>query len=111
MELFSSLVLNIAPGGAANRWLEMVELVRNGYIGELKHMDVWCRNVTYDAGKYHVNPYGSTVEIPIPDDLNYDAWQGPSPMVPYTVDSSAIIASGVVCISILMIIVLNVLGL
>ena len=28
------------------RYRLMVELVRNGYIGELKHIDVWCRNVT-----------------------------------------------------------------
>jgi len=68
------------------RYRQMVELVRNGYIGELKHMDVWCRNVQYDAQNYHVKPYGSTVEVPVPADLNFDAWQGPSPMVPYTVD-------------------------
>jgi len=64
----------------------MVELVRNGYIGELKHMDVWCRNVKYDAANYHVKPYGSTAEVPVPEDLDFDAWQGPSPMVRYTVD-------------------------
>ncbi|MCF7974112.1 MAG: Gfo/Idh/MocA family oxidoreductase [Phycisphaerae bacterium] len=68
------------------RYRQMVELVRNGYIGELKHMDVWCRNVQYDAANYHVKPYGSTIEVPVPDDLDFDAWQGPSPMVPYTVD-------------------------
>ena len=64
----------------------MVQLVRNGYIGELKHIDVWCRNVQFNAESYHAKPYGSTVEIPIPADLNFDAWQGPSPMVPYTAD-------------------------
>jgi len=64
----------------------MVELVRNGYIGELKRMDVWSRNVHHDARKYKVKPYGSTEEVPVPDDLDFDAWQGPSPMVPYTVD-------------------------
>ena len=69
-----------------SRYRQMVELVRNGYIGELKHMDVWCRNVKFDAANYNVKPYGSTVEIPVPDDFDFDAWQGPSPMVPYTVD-------------------------
>jgi len=68
------------------RYRQMVELVRNGYIGELKHIDVWCRNVQYDAKNYHVKPYGSTVEVPVPADLDFDAWQGPSPLVPYTVD-------------------------
>lgn len=64
----------------------MVELVRNGYIGELKRIDVWSRHVKYNQDSYHVKPYGSTVEVPVPDDLDFDAWQGPSPMVPYTVD-------------------------
>lgn len=68
------------------RYRKMVELVRNGYIGQLKHIDVWCRDLTFNAGSYHVKPYGSTVEVPVPDDLDFDAWQGPSPMVPYTVD-------------------------
>jgi len=72
------------------RYRQMVELVRNGYIGELKHMDVWCRNVQFDAANYHVKPYGSTVEVPVPEDLNFDAWQGPSPMVPYTVDRATL---------------------
>ncbi len=65
---------------------KMVELVRNGYIGELKRIDVWSRDVSYNIDKYHVKPYGSTEEVPIPRDLDFDAWQGPSPMVPYTVD-------------------------
>jgi len=68
------------------RYRKMVELVRNGYLGELKRIDVWSRNVHNDVKHYHVKPYGSTVEAPIPDDLDFDAWQGPSPIVPYTVD-------------------------
>ena len=72
------------------RYRQMVELVRNGYIGELKHIDLWCRNVKFDAANYHVKPYGSTVEVPVPDDLNFDAWQGPSPMAPYTVDRTTL---------------------
>ncbi len=65
---------------------KMVELVRNGYIGELKRIDVWCRNVQNDTKQYHVAPYGSTEEVPVPEDLDFNVWQGPSPMVPYTVD-------------------------
>jgi predicted dehydrogenase len=64
----------------------MVELVRNGFIGKVKHIDVWCRNVHNDAAKYKVKPYGSTEVVPVPSDLNFDAWQGPSLMVPYTED-------------------------
>lgn len=64
----------------------MVELVRNGYIGELKRIDVWSRNVLNDTKRYHVAPYGASEEAPVPEDLDYDAWQGPAPLVPYTVD-------------------------
>ena len=71
---------------SAQRYRKMVELVRNGYIGEVKHIDVWCRNVHFDADQYHVKPYGSTVEVPVPEGFDYDAWQGPSDMVPYTID-------------------------
>ena len=65
---------------------KMVELVRNGYIGEVQRIDVWSRNVLNDTNQYHVAPYGSTEEIPVPEDLDFNVWQGPSPMVPYTAD-------------------------
>jgi len=68
------------------RYRLMVELVRNGYIGKLKRIDVWSRDVSFNARSYHVKPYGSTQEVPVPKDLDFDAWQGPSPMVPYTAD-------------------------
>ena len=68
------------------RWRHMVELVRNGYIGKLQRIDVWSRDVSFNANRYHVKPYGSTKEVPVPKDFNFDAWQGPSLLVPYTVD-------------------------
>ena len=68
------------------RYRQMVELVRNGYIGQLKRIDLWCRDVSFNVDQYHVKPYGSAAEIPIPQDLDFDAWVGPSPMVPYTAD-------------------------
>jgi predicted dehydrogenase len=68
------------------RYRKMIELVRNGYIGKLERIDTWCRDVSFNVGSYHVKPYGSTVEIPAPEDLDFDAWMGPSPMVPYTAD-------------------------
>ena len=40
----------------------------------------------YNVDQYAVKPYGSSTEVPVPADLDFDAWQGPSPMVPYTVD-------------------------
>jgi predicted dehydrogenase len=68
------------------RYRQMVQLVRNGYIGELQRIDVWCRDVSNDVNQYAGKPYGSAAELPVPADLDFDTWQGPSPMVPYTAD-------------------------
>jgi predicted dehydrogenase len=68
------------------RYRQMIELVRNGYIGKLQRIDCWSRDVSFNVSEYAVKPYGSTLEIPVPADLDFDAWQGPSPMVPYTAD-------------------------
>ena len=73
-------------GGPKNRYRRMVQLVRNGYIGKLERIDLWCRDVSFDASEYNVKPYGSATEIPVPEGFNYDAWLGPSEMVPYTSD-------------------------
>lgn len=71
---------------SSDRYRRMVQLVRNGYIGQLERMDVWCRDVSFNVLQYHEKPYGSATEAPVPDDLDFDAWMGPSEMVPYTVD-------------------------
>lgn len=68
------------------RYRQMIRLVRNGYIGKLEKMFVWSRGVNWDVDRYHVKPYGSTQEIPVPEDLDFDAWMGPSEMAPYTAD-------------------------
>jgi len=73
-------------GGPNGRYRRMVQLVRNGYIGQLRRIDLWCRDVSFNVGEYHVKPFGSTTEIPVPADLDFDAWMGPSEMVPYTED-------------------------
>ncbi|HEX2972643.1 MAG TPA: Gfo/Idh/MocA family oxidoreductase [Tepidisphaeraceae bacterium] len=62
------------------------ELVRNGYIGDVKTVDVWSPDMSSQFDAPSVKPYGSTETIPVPDDLNYDMWIGPSPMKPYTAD-------------------------
>ncbi len=51
------------------------ELVRNGRIGALKQINVWC-----SASR----PGGSTKPAPVPEGLNYDLWLGPAPQTPYT---------------------------
>jgi predicted dehydrogenase len=68
------------------RYRQMVQLVRNGYIGKLERIELWSRDVSFNVDQYAVKPYGSAVEVPVPEGLDFDAWQGPSPMVPYTVD-------------------------
>jgi len=53
------------------------ELVRNGYIGELKSVDVVAPN-----GETGGNP----APQPVPDGLDYEMWLGPAPVAPYTND-------------------------
>jgi len=53
------------------------ELVRSGRIGKVQRIEVIAPNG--GAG-------GSTEVVPVPDDLDYDTWNGPAPAAPYTVD-------------------------
>jgi predicted dehydrogenase len=54
-----------------------VELVRNGYIGELQRIEVWA-----PAGRGG----GSTAEIPVPAGLDYEMYLGPAPLRPCSAD-------------------------
>ncbi len=53
------------------------ELVRNGRIGKLKHINVWAPGSS---------PGGSTRIVPPPPGLNYDFWLGPAPFKPHPDD-------------------------
>lgn len=53
------------------------ELVRNGRIGEVKHVEIGLPGDP--AG-------GDATPTPVPKGFNYDAWLGSTPVVPYTVD-------------------------
>jgi predicted dehydrogenase len=53
------------------------ELVRNGRIGEIKHVEIGLPGDP--AG-------GDPTPMPVPAGFNYDAWLGETPVVPYTVD-------------------------
>jgi len=53
------------------------QLVRNGRIGKLKHINVWAPASM---------PGGSTTPVPVPDTINYDRWLGPARFTPYTAD-------------------------
>jgi len=61
------------------------ELARNEKIGKLESIDVWAPGMI--APGHYAKLYkdgGSTVEIPVPKDLDYERWVGPAPMSPYT---------------------------
>jgi myo-inositol 2-dehydrogenase / D-chiro-inositol 1-dehydrogenase len=53
-----------------------VELVRNGRIGKLHTI-----RTGMPEGEAKSPPY---VQMPVPEELNYDLWQGPAPERPYT---------------------------
>ena len=62
------------------------ELVRNGAIGEVERVEVWCPDVSHDWDCFTVERYGSTETEPVPDDLDYERWTGPAPLHPYHAD-------------------------
>ncbi len=51
------------------------QLVRNGRIGQLRHINVWCPGST---------PGGSRKVVAPPAELDYDFWLGPAPEAPHT---------------------------
>lgn len=68
------------------------ELVRNGYLGEIQRVEVWCPDASQQWESYGGRPslsvprYGSLRPVEPPEDLDYDLWCGPAPLRPYTVD-------------------------
>jgi predicted dehydrogenase len=56
-----------------------VELVRNGRIGKLRTIRT---GVPFGVGRSQPSP--PHVDMPVPAELNYDLWQGPAPVRPYT---------------------------
>jgi predicted dehydrogenase len=62
---------------SSDQFRQACELVRNGRIGKLRHINVWAPGST---------PGGSTKVVPVPPSLNYDLWVGPAPFKDYTED-------------------------
>lgn len=56
------------------------ELVRNGYIGDVKHVEIGVRGEFNVRGGYT----GLEPAQEIPPELDYEMWQGPAPEAPYT---------------------------
>ncbi len=59
------------------RFRRACELVLNGRIGKLRHINVWAPGSA---------PGGSTKVVPVPETLDYDFWTGSAPYRPYTED-------------------------
>ena len=53
------------------------ELARNGALGKLSHINVWAPGSS---------PGGSRQVLPVPPGWDYDLWQGPASLQPYTQD-------------------------
>jgi predicted dehydrogenase len=67
-------------GSQQRSWVQFrraAELVRNGRIGQLKHVEIGLPGDP--AG-------GDPTPMPVPAGFDYDAWLGTTPEVPYTVD-------------------------
>jgi len=63
------------------------ELVRNGYIGALERIEVWCPGMAASGWYESTSKGGGSMKpIPVPADLDYEMWIGPAPMRPYTKD-------------------------
>lgn len=58
-------------------FLKACEIVRNGRIGKIKTIRVWLPE---DQGK------GDAQQTPVPANLDYDYWLGPTPDAPYSED-------------------------
>lgn len=67
-------------------FFRVVNLVRNGYIGKVKHIDAWAAGMRA-PGWYETefnNHYKNTEPADVPADLDYNMWVGPAEMKPYT---------------------------
>lgn len=60
---------------SGSRFRLACELARNGRIGRLQTINVWCPGS---------RPGGSTEVVPAPHYLDYRMWLGPAPFVPHT---------------------------
>ena len=69
-----------------DRYRHMVQLVRNGYIGQLTRMDVWCRDVSFNELEYSEKTLRLGDGGAGTGGSRLRRLDGSSEMVPYTVD-------------------------
>ena len=58
-----------------------VEVVRNGSLGEIRHVDAWCIDGTRATEWFDPR---TVVEEPVPEGLDYELWLGPAQKKPYS---------------------------
>ncbi|WP_339879942.1 Gfo/Idh/MocA family oxidoreductase [uncultured Algoriphagus sp.] len=51
------------------------EIIDTGKLGKISHAEVCCY--------YHMRNNSNPPVMPVPENLNYDLWAGPAPMLPY----------------------------
>ena len=71
---------------SSSEFTRAVELVRNGHIGKIRHVDAWCSDMKSPGGYAQVfeERFHDTEPAPVPADLDYETWTGPAPLRPYT---------------------------
>ena len=71
---------------SSSEFTRAVELVRNGYIGRIRHVDAWCSGMRSPGSYAQVfdERFRDTEPAPVPADLDYETWIGPAPMKPFT---------------------------
>jgi hypothetical protein len=71
---------------SSSEFTRAVELVRNGLVGKIRHVDAWCSDLRSpgDYARVFAERFHDTETAPVPSDLDYDTWIGPAPMRPYT---------------------------
>jgi len=57
---------------SGKHWMDVVEFVRSGILGRIRHVNVWA-NFQYGQGPEKAN------NEPVPDGVYYDLWLGPAP--------------------------------
>ncbi|WP_404423552.1 Gfo/Idh/MocA family protein [Nibricoccus sp. IMCC34717] len=72
--------------GDQSQFRRACELVRNGYLGDVKRAIAWCPAMDGQHRENAAPPLGSSVPVAPPAGLDYDMWLGPAPLRPYTVD-------------------------
>jgi hypothetical protein len=71
---------------SSSEFTRAVELVRNGYIGTIRHVDAWCSGMRSPGSYAQVfdERFRDTEPAPVPADLDFETWIGPAPMKPFT---------------------------